>query len=574
MKSRKGEIFLTYFDCLKGQRAKLFLGLTFSVFGQICSLFIPLLIKFILDKIILGNFFSYLKHAVILGIFVSLLLVLSSYGANYLMYLANGESGIKFKTNFFAKMQGLPINLINRFGSGIIVHRIIFDLDCIVGYWTQTIATVPLVLTLICGTGIMIYMNNRIAFCILIVLIIQFILILFFSRHILKASFEVKKQNEKVTSDTIKQFDMLELVRTFGNEYFESEKFKKNISKQFFFLKKYFLLGKGYNNVCSFLSYLYIFLVLLIGGRMVYNQIITIGTLMAFIMLMNVVNAPLFKISELVLSFQDVKAAFTRYKEFETIEHYLHKGIKKNLLMETFLPLDIIDLNFSYTENIQVLKKVNLHLNGNQIVTLIGKSVTGKTTFCKILARLMDCDSGDILYNNQKIEDIDLECLRRNVHLNLQNNVIFNDTLWNNLTYGVHNKNIMEEDLFRCMKAAGIDFFHKLQNGFQTILGYNGASISVGQAQRIAIARALLLEPRIVIFDEPASSIDPQTEMLLHETFKKLRERSLVIIITHRRSTLKISDRVLYFEKGTVRDITKQKELQDRFFNEIDEKKN
>jgi ABC-type multidrug transport system fused ATPase/permease subunit len=186
----------------------------------------------------------------------------------------------------------------------------------------------------------------------------------------------------------------------------------------------------------------------------------------------------------------------------------------------------------------------------------------------------MDCDSGDILYNNQKIEDIDLECLRRNVHLNLQNNVIFNDTLWNNLTYGVHNKNIMEEDLFRCMKAAGIDFFHKLQNGFQTILGYNGASISVGQAQRIAIARALLLEPRIVIFDEPASSIDPQTEMLLHETFKKLRERSLVIIITHRRSTLKISDRVLYFEKGTVSDITKQKELQDRFFNEIDEKKN
>lgn len=540
-----------YFTCIKEYIPFIIIGLFLSIVSQFCALIIPLISRYILDDIIVNSFYNYLLPAFLIGIGVSLILVASSFFANYFLYIANGQGGIKLKSQFFAKMQLIKIEDINKYGNGALTHRTIFDLDNIIGYWTQMVATIPLIFTFIAGTIIMIKINIKMTIYIFIVSLVQLVVIVLFSKSIIKTSYQIKQKSEMVTSNIMKFFEKIELVRTHGTEKREREIFRNNLFSQFKTSKKYFLLGKGYNNTTSLLSYLWVLIVLFTGGIFVKNGLLSIGSLLAFIMLMNVLNGPIFKISELIITYQDMKAAIHRVNELNSLDPYITISDKTEANIENIYPIEIKNLSFGYLSGYNIINNINLKINNNEIITLVGKSGSGKTTFCKLLARFYDINEGQILFNSKNISNIDLEELRKEVHLSLQNIFVFNDTLWNNLTYGL-TEQPEEAKVFEAMKAAGIDFYNKLDSGFDTIIGQNGTNLSLGECQRIAIARSLLIKPKLLVFDEPTSSVDPQTESILHKAFLEMKKNCTILIITHRKSTLKIADRVLYFKDGKI----------------------
>lgn len=177
----------------------------------------------------------------------------------------------------------------------------------------------------------------------------------------------------------------------------------------------------------------------------------------------------------------------------------------------------------------------------------------------KLIVRFYDPQEGDIFLDGINIKNIKLSSLRKSILLILHENFVFNGTLYDNLTYGA--TNINKDDLENALINSHIDFINKLPFGLNTIIGEGGINLSAGEAQRIALARAFLINPKIFIFDEPTSNIDTETESKINETLLKLKEKRNIIIIAHRPSTYKIADRIVVLENGEIKKICTYNQL-------------
>ncbi|MEZ0538023.1 ATP-binding cassette domain-containing protein, partial [Caldicellulosiruptoraceae bacterium PP1] len=182
-------------------------------------------------------------------------------------------------------------------------------------------------------------------------------------------------------------------------------------------------------------------------------------------------------------------------------------------------------------------------------------SGSGKSTFARIIARLLKPQNGVILVDDIDINDIDIKDFRNNVGFLLQNAFIINGTLYENITLG--GKNYTIEQIEKVVNEAGLrDFVSRAQDGLNVNLGVRGSQISVGEAQRIALARILLRRPKIIILDEPTSFLDSETEEIILNSLIKLKQQnSLILIITHKASTLSIADKILKFQNGSIVEI-------------------
>lgn len=198
---------------------------------------------------------------------------------------------------------------------------------------------------------------------------------------------------------------------------------------------------------------------------------------------------------------------------------------------------------------------MNLILKPGCIVALTGKSGSGKSTFARIVSRLLKPQVGEILIDGVNIEEINIEDFRKNVGFLLQNAFIINGTLYENVTLGNHNYSL--DDVKKVIAEAGLtDLIARDPKGLNMDIGIRGAQISLGEAQRIALARILLRKPKIVILDEPTSFLDPETEEIILNSIVKLKQKnSLILVITHKASTLSIADKILRFQNGSIVEI-------------------
>lgn len=209
------------------------------------------------------------------------------------------------------------------------------------------------------------------------------------------------------------------------------------------------------------------------------------------------------------------------------------------------------NISFNYKKNREIFKNISLNIKPGEIIALVGPSGVGKTTITKLVARLFDPSKGEVLIDDKNIQEVTQHSLRKNIGVVMQNVVLFNDTIKNNIRYGVSRSN--NKDVTQAAKAANIhDFIMDLPNGYHTIVGERGIKLSGGEAQRIAIARALLKNPPIIILDEATSSLDSESEMLVQDALWKLIKGRTTIIIAHRLSTVMKADKILVLDKGKI----------------------
>ena len=216
---------------------------------------------------------------------------------------------------------------------------------------------------------------------------------------------------------------------------------------------------------------------------------------------------------------------------------------------------DIIfhEVNFNYKSNVEnrVLKNISIRINGGRMTALVGHSGSGKSTLLNMIPRIYKPVSGEISIDSQKISDVNLSSLRKEISIVDQNTTLFDDTVFNNIKYA--KPNASDDEIFEAAKLSmSEEFINKLENGFKTKIGENGVKLSGGEKQRLSIARAFLKKSKIILLDEATSSLDSETEEKIQKAINILTKNKTTIVIAHRLSTILNSDQIYVLESGSI----------------------
>ena len=287
---------------------------------------------------------------------------------------------------------------------------------------------------------------------------------------------------------------------------------------------------------------------------------ISVGVIQAFIQLSKQFTRPINEIANQYAAIQTAVAGAERVFEIMDSPNEIDEGAYDITEKGVVGALEFNDLRFSYVEGEPVLKDFDLEVKPGQKIAIVGKTGAGKTTVANLLTRFYEIDGGEILLDGRNITEITKKSLRQNIAIVLQDTVLFSDTIENNILYG--NESASHEDVVRAAATANADtFIERLPDGYNTLLAESGSNLSQGQRQLIAIARAVLANPKILILDEATSSVDTRTEMHIQKAMIELMKGRTSLIIAHRLSTIKDADMIIVVADGRVAESGSHDEL-------------
>ncbi len=351
----------------------------------------------------------------------------------------------------------------------------------------------------------------------------------------------------------------IRVVKSFGNEYSEIAKFSdasKNLANVSSSNEKLFALV--FPLIGNFIT-ISEFFILFFGGKMVIEGKLTVGELVMFNTYLAFLYNPLRWMSTLPRRIADASTSLV--KLYEVLDE--DSSIKDAENPETLNAggaVEFKDVEFGYKSYEPVLRDISLKIKPGEMIGLVGHSGAGKSTLINLCMRLYDPSIGSITIDGTDIRDISQKELRDNIGVVFQETYLFSGSIYENIAYA--RPNALPEDILSAARAANAhDFIMKLPDGYNTAVGENGHSLSGGERQRIAIARALLKNPKILILDEATSSLDPETESKIQEAISRLIENRTTIAIAHRLSTLRNANRLIVIEKGRIAESGSHKEL-------------
>ena len=296
------------------------------------------------------------------------------------------------------------------------------------------------------------------------------------------------------------------------------------------------------------------------GGWLVVRKLSTVGDIATFINYSRRFTRPLNQIAQLFASIQSALAGAERV--FELLDEQPEPADVAEALAPAKIGGDVVleNVSFGYEPGVPVLKNISLHAQPGQMVALVGPTGAGKTTIVNLLTRFYEIDGGRILIDGQDIRSYKMDVLRTKLGLVLQDNFLFSDSVMANIRYG--RLDATDEEVMEAARHANADpFIRRLPDGYQTLLNERGSNLSQGQRQLLAIARAILADPDILILDEATSSVDTRTEIHLQEALLRLMKGRTSFVIAHRLSTIRDADQVLVIKGGEIIERGKHKEL-------------
>jgi subfamily B ATP-binding cassette protein MsbA len=288
------------------------------------------------------------------------------------------------------------------------------------------------------------------------------------------------------------------------------------------------------------------------GGNQVLDEEISQGTFLAFIVALFMMYAPIRILFKAYTNIQTALAGAERVfgildQDAENMQEgqIELRGVKDGI--------EFKNVSFRYpSRSTMILNDINLSVKKSEIIAIVGMSGAGKTTLVDLLFRFFDATSGTILIDGKIIQDYKLDSLRKQLALVTQETFLFNDTIWNNISFGCERK-ASHNEIMEAAKAAHVDYFvSTLDDGYDTIIGERGVKLSGGQRQRIAIARAILRNAPILVLDEATSALDSESEKLVQDALHNLMEHRTSFVIAHRLSTIKHANRIIVLDKGKI----------------------
>ena len=492
------------------------------------------LVKPIVDKVFYYKDMKMLVGIVILIPVLYLIIGVLVYIKNYInVYIAN-DTVRRLREDVFKHLQHISIDyFVLKSTTGHTLAKLTNDTNNIF----QMVAKTPSVLVtdIVTMVGLIIvlfYLSVKFAVLSLIILPIALFPVNIFTKKLRYYSRKTQSEISNLYNNLQESISAIFITQIFNQQENEIKKFQNFNNKVFVAIKKFARIEFLSSPIMEFIGAVGVAIVILIGGRDVILGKWTPGAFFAFLATVLSFYQPIKKIAEINPILQ---------QGFVSLERLIEILQQKSSVIEISNPLEakfnhkivFQNVSFSYKKDVPVLKNINLEISKGQKVAIVGPSGAGKSTILNLLLRFYDVDEGKILIDDVDIKNFSLKSLRKLFGVVVQDTFLFNDTIWNNLTYG--NKNATLQEVVEVTKFADIyDFINNLPQRFDTVVGERGYSLSGGERQRIAIARALLTNPEIFIFDEPTSALDAESESVVLKTMKKLYQNKTVILITHR----------------------------------------
>jgi ABC-type multidrug transport system fused ATPase/permease subunit len=372
-----------------------------------------------------------------------------------------------------------------------------------------------------------------------------------YTRKIKASTIRARHKEGKVASIAHESLQSISMIQAFSLEEQQSERFSEyNKSNLRAGLRTRKLIA-SFQRLVEILLALGSCVVMWFGVQKVLDGILSPGDLIVFISYMRDMYRPLRKLSQLTSRVGKATACGERILEILDMKPIIRSS-RKAIVAPPFIgKIHFNDVNFSYNGNDQTLRDIDFTIDPGQTVALVGPSGTGKTTILNLLLRFYEPQKGGIEIDGYNIRKITIESLRKQISVIMHEPYLFGTTVWENIAMGKPEATF--EEIERAARIANAhEFIIDMEKGYETVLSESGSILSRGQQQRIALARTAIRETPIIILDEPTTGLDAKSELLVIDTLNKLMRDRTCIIIVHRFSTIKSSDRILVLDKGKI----------------------
>lgn len=459
------------------------------------------------------------------------------------------------------KIEMLSLDIHSKYGSGDLLNRAILDTDSIRTFVESTIIkTVVNIFRIIYPVIVLFIMDPILAAIASSLLPIQFFWTQRLQRLMRKTARKIRKRRAKLTTFLKEDLDGIETLQTSNVGDYHIGKITNQVNR----VEKIELRVQKYSAMISGLAWgltsIGLALTWWYGGLQVLQNNMTVGTLVAFTGLVVFLYSPIRRFSDVMRVYNKSIVSMERIQEILDLPSTVTQSPDAKPLIVSHGSIQFNNVSFAY-EKFPVLSEISLDLKGHNLIAVIGKSGSGKSSFLRLIPRLYDPNKGEILIDGQNIKNVTLESLREQIAVVTQNPMIFSGTIYENISLGNPNSTMFEiEDA--CKKADALDFIMKLEENFQTVLGHGGISLSKGQAQRITIARALLRKPKVLLLDEPSSALDSNSESILISNLHKLKNSMTILIIVHNMELIKNVEQVVVIHDGKIEYVGSYNQLQ------------
>ncbi len=516
------------------------------------ALAIPWLIKFIIDEVIIGKNFQLLA-IILLGIaLIYIFRQVFFFLSHYLIFYVGGKAIFNIRKKLFRHLQYLSIKYYDKKKIGEILARVISDVDAIHQLFVSGVLILVLPgFTLIMALIIMIYINWQITLIAISILPLYAWAFLHYGKRIKNASVLVRKRVSDMTGRLGETVSGIRVVRSFRAEGYERYQFGQHNRDLFNRQFDNSMLSVRLWMIADVLAGIGTGLILYFGALSVLRGGITLGELTALISYTAMLYAPIVQLTSLNNIVQQAMAGVDRVFEVldtEGEEKRLRQGVKLKKIKGHII---FDKVSYSYDHQGPTLENICLEVFPGEVVALVGPSGCGKSTLMNLLLRFYDPTGGRIYLDDHDIAVLDPRSIRETTGLVLQEIFLFSGSIRENIGYG-RREAAPEEIISAAQAAQAHDFIMRLPQGYETELQEKGGGLSVGERQRIAIARAILRNPRLLIFDEATSALDSRGERVVQKALENVSQGRTTFIIAHRLSTILHADKIVVMEQGRI----------------------
>src|SRR5438876_3038358 len=533
-------------------------GLLLSLIGIGLNLLKPWPFKIIVDDFLRpnptprGDWHTWLPLLCLRLVAIQFFWGLINWATNYILVKVGLKALLKMRTDLYAHLQRLSLKFHDTRRSSDSSFRVAYDSQSVQTIYNKGFTGIfGSIVTLVGTFAIMVQLDWQLTLLSLAIVPLIVVAIYFFARRIRKESTFIQEQESAVLAQAQEGLSSIRMVHAFGREQFEVMQFHQQARQS---LQANLRLTLTNVNSALVISTLMVFgtaAMYYVGTLHVLAGTLTLGTLLVFSAYLLMLYQPLESLTYTTWAMEGATAGAKRCFEVLDRQDDVVDSPDAIAILSAKGAIAFKSVSFGYAEDRYVLRDVDLRIDPNQIVGLVGGTGAGKSTLLSLVPRFYDLTTGSIALNGRDLREITKRTLRAPIAIDLQGTLLFSRTVRENIAYS--RPDATEEEIIgAAQRAQADDFIRQLPCGYASLVGERGGHLSVGQRQRIGIARAFLKNAPILLLDEPTSALDPATESAIMDTIKELMQGRTTLIATHRLATIHGLDQIIVLERGRI----------------------
>ena len=546
---------------IKPYTRRLALAVVCIIMAAGANLYLPWIIKDMIDDVLMS------KDMVMLNLIAAGILVVMFtrgvfyYGQSYLVSYVGQRVIIDVRSVLFRKFQRMPLSYYDKQQTGTVMSYITNDVAVMQSAIVDNLIELVTESSILIGSlAMMIYLDWKLSLLTLMTIPLVGFAMKIFGRKLKRSSTVIQERVAEITSLLQESISAIRVVKSFVRESYEIKRFEEQNWRNFQAAMKNVKLSSLLTPTVEFLAAIAVTFIVWFGGYEVVNEVITAGELVAFLTYaVNLAN-PVKRLSRVYAAIQKAMAAADRVFAVMDLNEKITDVPGAKPLPPIKGKVEFKDITFSYKEGQPALQHISLKAEPGQMIALVGPSGSGKSTIANLIPRFYDVDSGVITIDDHDIRQVTADSLREQIGLVPQETMLFSTSVMENIRYG--RLEATDEEVIEAAKAANAEeFIKELPEGYDTKLGERGLNLSGGQRQRLAIARAILKNPRVLILDEATSALDTESEKIVQDALDNLMVGRTSFVIAHRLSTIFNADQIFVVENGHLREHGTHEEL-------------